>query len=156
MFSVMIGLDRIFTIDLYDASGSTFVQNIYTQNFSNQNKGGWGTQTIDPTTILQSYLGQNLTLRVNAYVPETFTGPSGFSSDDISLTVTAPAGGIGITLTATDSSGNTSSCSSMVFIVDSLVPTAICKNETIFLDSMGNASITLADIENGSFDASPL
>ncbi|MDB4089628.1 hypothetical protein N9544_08430, partial [Flavobacteriales bacterium] len=151
-FSIMSGIDRIFTIDLYDASGSTFVQNIYTQNFSNQNKGGWGTQTIDPTTILQSYLGQNLTLRVNAYVPESFSGPAGFSIDDISLTVTAPGGGIGITLTATDSSGNTSSCSSMVFIVDSLVPTAICKNETIFLDSMGNASITLADIENGSFD----
>ena len=152
---IINGLNRIFTIDLYDASGSTFVQNIYTQIFSGTgrtDKGGWGTQTIDPTTILQSYLGQNLTLRVNAYVPEAFTGPAGFSIDDISLTVTSPTGGIGITLTATDSSGNTSSCSSMVFIVDSLVPTAICKNATIFLDSMGNASVGISDVNDGSFD----
>src|SRR5206468_11509182 len=35
----------------------------------------------------------------------------------------------------------------------SVLPTALCKNITVQLDASGNASITAADVNNGSHDA---
>jgi len=35
---------------------------------------------------------------------------------------------------------------------DTIVPTAICKNVIVYLDSSGSASITAADVDGGSFD----
>src|SRR5690606_25323350 len=43
-------------------------------------------------------------------------------------------------------------CSFDVTIVDNEAPTAICQNTTIYLDAAGNATLTAADIDNGSSD----
>ncbi|PWI31542.1 hypothetical protein DI383_02425 [Flavobacteriaceae bacterium LYZ1037] len=43
-------------------------------------------------------------------------------------------------------------CSFTVTVVDNEVPTAICQNTTIYLDAAGNATLTGADIDNGSSD----
>src|SRR5690606_17158972 len=43
-------------------------------------------------------------------------------------------------------------CSFTVTVVDNEVPTAICQNTTIYLDAAGNATLTAADIDNGSSD----
>jgi hypothetical protein len=53
----------------------------------------------------------------------------------------------------TDAAGNTSTCSFNVTIVDNEAPVAICQDITVQLDASGNASITAADINNGSNDA---
>ncbi len=58
-----------------------------------------------------------------------------------------------VTLTATDISGNTSTCTSTVTILDTISPTASCQNITVFLDGAGTASIVAGDIDNGSSDA---
>ena len=57
-----------------------------------------------------------------------------------------------VTLTGTDASGNTSSCSATVTVIDNMAPTAICQNITISLDGNGQATILANDIDAGSFD----
>ena len=58
-----------------------------------------------------------------------------------------------VTLTVTDNNGNFATCPSTVTIQDLIAPTAICQNFTAALDVAGNASITVANINNGSSDA---
>ncbi|MDD4215131.1 MAG: HYR domain-containing protein, partial [Bacteroidales bacterium] len=58
-----------------------------------------------------------------------------------------------VLLTVTDVNGNVSSCSASVTVQDVTPPVALCQNITVYLDVMGNASITGTDIDNGSTDA---
>src|SRR5258705_2252791 len=58
-----------------------------------------------------------------------------------------------VTLTVTDSNGNSSTWSSPVTDLDHIAPVATCLNITVQLDASGNASITAAQIDNGSTDA---
>ena len=62
-------------------------------------------------------------------------------------------GTVTVTLTVTDDGGNVSTCNATVTVVDNTAPTAICQNITINLDATGNASISAAQIDNGSTDA---
>ncbi len=71
---------------------------------------------------------------------------------DVSSFTCANVGANNVTLTATDGSGNSASCTATVTVVDSISPTAVCQNITVFLDGSGNASITAADIDGGSSD----
>ena len=58
-----------------------------------------------------------------------------------------------ITLTVEDQSGNISTCNAAVVIQDNIDPTAMCQTSiSVTLDNSGAASITSADIDNGSFD----
>ena len=57
-----------------------------------------------------------------------------------------------VTLTVTDVNGNTSTCTSTVTVEDNIDPTAVCADITVQLDANGNASITAAEINNGSSD----
>ena len=57
------------------------------------------------------------------------------------------------TLTVTDVHGNTDTCTSTATVQDNVDPDAPCKDLTAQLDGTGNASITGADIDNGSSDA---
>ncbi len=58
-----------------------------------------------------------------------------------------------VTLTATDPSGNTGTCSTTVTVQDNTAPAAVCQNITVDLNSAGNASITGSQVNNGSNDA---
>jgi subtilisin-like proprotein convertase family protein len=59
-----------------------------------------------------------------------------------------------VTLTVTDVNGNVSTCTTIVTVEDNVPPVANCAAPfTIQLDDNGDASITVADIENGSTDA---
>ncbi|MFD2725630.1 HYR-like domain-containing protein, partial [Hyunsoonleella rubra] len=58
-----------------------------------------------------------------------------------------------VTLTVTDNNNNTSTCTATVTVEDNVPPVAICQDITVQLDASGNASITTADIDNGSNDA---
>jgi|GEM_PF-1292790 len=72
--------------------------------------------------------------------------PNTFDCDDVGST-------IAVILTATDSSGNMSTCAANVLVEDNVTPTALCQDITIQLDATGNASILVTDVDGGSSDA---
>jgi Ni,Fe-hydrogenase III small subunit len=57
-----------------------------------------------------------------------------------------------VTLTVTDESGNTDKCTAIVTVEDEIKPEAKCKSISVDLDASGHASITAAQIDNGSSD----
>ncbi len=57
-----------------------------------------------------------------------------------------------IVMTVTDVNGNSSTCLSVVTVQDIIAPTVVCQNITIQLDALGVATITPAQINNGSTD----
>jgi len=58
-----------------------------------------------------------------------------------------------VTLTVTDESGNSSTCTTTVTVADTVAPTATCAADfTVQLDASGAATITTAQINNGSTD----
>ena len=69
-----------------------------------------------------------------------------FDCTDVGVPVT-------VTLTVTDSNGNTSSCTALVTVEDTVAPDAICQDITIQLDGNGMATIVPADVDGGSTDA---
>ncbi len=69
-----------------------------------------------------------------------------------SFTGPFPVGTTVVTWTATDNSGNTSTCIQNVNVTDDENPIAVCTPITIQLDAAGNATITANDIDGGSSD----
>ncbi|MCW5213651.1 hypothetical protein VU04_12190, partial [Desulfobulbus sp. TB] len=57
-----------------------------------------------------------------------------------------------VTLTVTDDSGESDSCVAKVTVVDNTAPNVKTKGVTVQLNANGNASISAADINNGSSD----
>ncbi len=57
-----------------------------------------------------------------------------------------------VTLFAEDSSGNMTPCQSVITVTENIPPMAICQNITVELDNDGLATITPAQIDNGSND----
>ncbi|MDW3648635.1 MAG: HYR domain-containing protein [Bacteroidia bacterium] len=58
-----------------------------------------------------------------------------------------------VTLTVEDVNNNISTCTAIVTVVDTVSPTVVCQNINVYLDNNGLASITPADVDNGSADA---
>ncbi|MGM0647597.1 MAG: T9SS type A sorting domain-containing protein, partial [Bacteroidota bacterium] len=58
-----------------------------------------------------------------------------------------------VTLTAYDNRGNSASNTAQVTIVDNIPPTLSTVNMPVFLDGNGQATISPADVDNGTFDA---
>ncbi len=84
------------------------------------------------------------------------TDNCGVASTSIDVTdfTCADVGPNTVTLTVTDVNGNSSTCTTIVTVEDNVPPVANCAAPfTIQLDANGMASITVADIENGSTDA---
>jgi hypothetical protein len=76
------------------------------------------------------------------------------TSIDVTDFTCADVGPNTVTLTVTDVNGNSSTCTTIVTVEDNVPPVANCAAPfTIQLDANGMASITVADIENGSTDA---
>lgn len=71
--------------------------------------------------------------------------PNAFTCADVNANIT-------VTLTVTDVNGNVATCTSNVLIKDEVSPTAQCRDLTVQLDANGDASITVADVDNGTFD----
>ena len=59
---------------------------------------------------------------------------------------------IAVMLTVSDASGNSSNATTLVTVQDNSDPVAISQDITVSLDPFGNASITPAMIDNGSYD----
>jgi PKD repeat protein len=71
--------------------------------------------------------------------------PNSFDCNDVGANT--------VTLTVTDNNGNSSTCTATVTVEDNIDPLAVCQNITVQLDANGNATITGADVDNGSSDA---
>ncbi len=71
--------------------------------------------------------------------------------DKVSFTC-ANLGANTVMLTATDASGNSASASAIVTITDAIKPSVVTKNITVQLNSTGQATILVSQIENGSTD----
>ncbi|MBK5212744.1 MAG: HYR domain-containing protein, partial [Flavobacteriaceae bacterium] len=63
-----------------------------------------------------------------------------------------PVGDTLVTLSVTDSDGNTATCSFTVTVQDTEAPVAICQDITVDLDASGMATITAAQVNNASTD----
>ncbi|PHR31938.1 MAG: hypothetical protein COA38_06940 [Fluviicola sp.] len=63
-----------------------------------------------------------------------------------------PVGVTNVTVTVTDESGNSASCSYTTTIMDDEAPAAVCQSINVYLDGAGNATIVAADIDGGSTD----
>ncbi|MEO9513570.1 MAG: hypothetical protein ABJN84_09950 [Flavobacteriaceae bacterium] len=61
-------------------------------------------------------------------------------------------GGDVVNLTVTDSAGNSSGCSSVVTVVDIVLPIVLTTDGTMVFDTSATAQITAEDINNGSWD----
>ncbi|GAA3990516.1 nidogen-like domain-containing protein [Hymenobacter antarcticus] len=64
-----------------------------------------------------------------------------------------PKGLTVVTWTATDAAGNVAIATQTVRVADTRAPIAVAQNVTVQLDATGNASITAAQVDNGSADA---
>ncbi|WP_274474663.1 HYR domain-containing protein [Mangrovimonas aestuarii] len=80
----------------------------------------------------------------NCGIASMSVSPNSFDCSDVGANT--------VTLTVTDVNGNTSTCTSTVTVQDNVAPIASCQNHTVQLDASGNASISAADIDNGSSD----
>lgn len=114
--------------------------------------------SIPPVAICQ-----NITAQLDASGNVTITGADvdNGSTDNCSIAslsvspstfTCSNVGANTVTLTVTDVDGNIDTCTSTVTVEDNTLPNAICQDFTAQLDASGNASITSADIDNGSND----
>ena len=113
---------------------------------------------VAPTAICQ-----DLTVQLDANGAATITAAQvdNGSSDNCSVATTTLSktdfdctnvGANTVTLTVTDDNSNVSTCTATITVQDNINPTAICQNLTVQLDASGAASITAAQVDNGSFD----
>uniref|UniRef100_UPI003216531F Ig-like domain-containing protein n=1 Tax=uncultured Draconibacterium sp. TaxID=1573823 RepID=UPI003216531F len=57
-----------------------------------------------------------------------------------------------VSVVVTDEAGNSGNCMALINVADTIPPTALCKDVTVYLDETGQATVTGDMIDNGSFD----
>jgi gliding motility-associated-like protein len=113
--------------------------------------------------IIPTVVTQDITVQLNGSGNATITAAQidNGSSDacgiasmslDITSFTTANIGPNTVTLTVTDINGNSNTETAIVTVGDNVPPTVVTQNMTVQLDASGNASITPAQIDNGSSD----
>lgn len=117
--------------------------------------------TLDPTIICPPndtlYFAGNCSAIVPDYRPLATADDNcpGFTLQQ-SVNPGTPISGHGtvqpVTLTVTDDSGNTTTCTFTVTFLDTVPPDAICMDITIQLDEQGLATISAGDVDNNSTD----
>lgn len=80
----------------------------------------------------------------NCEIVSVEVSKSGFECQDV--------GPNAVIMTVTDGSANSNTCQSTVTVFDTIKPTPMCKNVTIYLDSNGQATIDSIAVDNASSD----
>ena len=123
---------------------------------------GTATVTVEDH-VAPNVLTQNITVQLDTAGNASITAAqvNNGSSDNcgianLSLSQTsfscAHVGANSVTLTVTDSHGNVATGTATVIVQDSIAPTVLTQNITVQLDAAGNASITAAQVNDGSSD----
>ncbi|TNE81792.1 MAG: T9SS type A sorting domain-containing protein [Bacteroidetes bacterium] len=126
-------------------------------NSSNTNATVTVVDNIAPTAIAQNvtiYLDANGAASTSAAnVNNSSYDNCGIGSLSLSQTAfnCSHVGNNTVTLTVTDVNGNSSSKNATITVVDNIAPTVLTQNITVTLAN-GAASITAADVNNGSYD----
>ena len=142
-------------------TGNNTVTLIVTDANGNSNTGTAIVTVID--TIKPVVITQNLTVNLNAAGAASITAAqvNNGSTDNCGIATIAldktnfncsNVGANTVTLTVTDVKGNVSTATATVTVVDNIAPTAIAQNITAQLNASGTATITAAQINNGSND----
>lgn len=108
-------------------------------------------QCADTTLVLDSMgMGSISLIQVNdsSYdacgIDTVFLNRINFDCNDL--------GGAAAVLTVIDIYGNVDSCTSVVTVVDTIAPRAICQDVTVYVDGFGNVAVGLANFDGGTFD----
>ena len=140
---------NIITLSVTDGSGNTSTAfanisvldtikpNIVVNNNLNIYLNSSGVSTL---TTAQVNNGSN----DNCGITTLVLSKTSFNSTNLGLNI--------VSFTATDASGNSQSVNVNVNVLDSMMPVAIAQNKTIYLNASGTASITAAQVNNGSSD----
>ncbi|MFK5890080.1 MAG: T9SS type A sorting domain-containing protein [Flavobacteriaceae bacterium] len=116
-----------------------------------------------PSTSVPTVLVQNINANLDVSGNVTITaasidagssdacGPVTFALDKTTFNC-SNIGVNTVTLTVTSPSGNTSSATAQVTVVDNIAPTVLTQPITVQLDATGNATITPQMVDNGSSD----
>ena len=155
----------IFDLDITDFTCSDLGDNTVSLtvtdeagNFDSANATVTVEDSVNPTVVTQ-----NTTIQLDAFGNASITlgqidngSTDNCSVSSLSLDVTdftcSDLGANTVSLTVTDTSGNTNSASATVTVEDNIDPVAITQNITVQLDASGNASIVAADVNNASTD----
>ena len=121
-----------------------------------------GTVTVADSTA-PTAMCQDLTLNLDANGTVTTTAGAidMGSTDNCGITSTSISqstfdcshlGANTVTLSAMDAGGNTGTCISTVTIQDTILPTAVCVDLSVYLDANGQANLSTGDVNAGSSD----
>ncbi|TVR85525.1 MAG: HYR domain-containing protein [Saprospirales bacterium] len=101
---------------------------------------------LDAITLLPDDIDAGST--DNCGIDAMTISPESFDCDSLEVLV----GGIDVTLTVTDESGNSSQCVTEVHITDVTPPVANCRSAEVYLDEDGEAVLSPNAVDNGSTD----
>ena len=114
---------------------------------------------IDPTITAPTAVTVNVDAGACSTALSNVTLGTPTTGDNCSVATTTndapvsfPLGATTVTWTVTDGSGNIATSTQIVTVVDNIDPVAVAQDITVFLDANGQASITTADVDNGSSD----
>lgn len=163
------GTDNCGTVNLVSVVSSSFNCSNVGNNLVTltANDGNGNTATCSATVTVRDVNPpvakcKNVTanLGANGTVTVPAASVNNGSTDNCSITFTltpntfncSQIGMQTVTLKATDVGGNTSTCTAKVTVRDITGPTAKCKNPSIFLNGVGQATLSIGEVNNGSTD----
>ena len=116
--------------------------------------------TVKPVVVTQNrtvYLSAAGTATVSALQLNNGTsdacGVASLSASQTSFTCANVGTPVTVTLTATDLNGNSNTGTATVTVLDTVRPVVVTQNRTVYLSAVGTASISAAQVNNGSSDA---
>jgi hypothetical protein len=122
-----------FTVTLKDLTAPTIVCKPYTAVLSAN-----GTAVITTSNVFQSGFDNCGAVVQQSVVPSTFTCSN--------------LGNNNVVLTVNDGNGNTATCTAVVTVIDNLQPIMACKPASLVLNASGQATLTVAQVNNNSID----
>jgi len=145
-----------------DASGNATITASDIENGSTDNCS-IATYALSKTNFDCSNMGDNVTIQLDANGNATVSANDVDNNSTDNCTIAsslldktaftcANLGANSVTLTITDQDGNSESATAIVTVVDNVSPTVATQNISVQLDASGTASISTADIDNGSTD----
>jgi hypothetical protein len=158
------GSDNCGTVNLVSVTPNAFTcANLGTNTVTlGVNDGHGNTATCQATVTVEDNIDpvahcKNITVALNASGQESIAASDvdDASTDNCSIAsrsvspaafTCANLGGNSVTLTVSDTSGNSATCTATVTVVDNTPPTVTCQNKTVYLDATGHASITPNDV----------